>query len=1351
MTTPTHPLSELPEQRARIGDYQVLDVLGAGGMGVVYRAQHVATGSLAAVKTVRTATEMTLESLRREIQMLRELRHPGVVSILDHGVMEGMPWYAMELLSGRTLRDDFASWHPGGAERSNGGSGSGGGGATTRQLGQVRDLAATQPGRGEDVSWLGDTVSVSTGVGLRGSGAGAGSGSDPGPGPGSFAPSGRASRLAAAPRVSLPRIAQLFRKICESLAYVHGQGIIHRDLSPSNVFLVRDQHPVLFDFGLAAQVSTASGRDVIEVGGLLRGTAHYMSPEQARGEIVDARSDLYSLGCILYEALAGRPPFLAESVMTVLMRHVEDPPLPPSMILAASGAPVLPAELEALVLSLLEKKPSARIGYAEDVAARLGEMLESLEARAVEESEAGAEANAGAGAASASAPSSSSASSALSGAATGSDSGRRALAERPRPYIYRPGLAGRTALIDQLDAVLLRHWQGTGCCAVLVGESGVGKTRLAGELATRARGYDVRVLVGECEPIGVDGELRAAPLHPLRPLLRLLAERCREGGPEATARLLGAAGGILAAYEPALAELAPPVVERVDPGAARFRVLAVLGDAIRELTRDAPVLLVIDDLQWADELTLALFSSLGPEQRGLLVLGTARAEEMTPEIESVLRSIDATLVEVPRLSAAGVGAMVRDMLALEDDVPALTELVAQRSEGNPWLVPEVVRAAVEDGALHRELGGRWQLRAQGDARLDGLPVPGAVQTLVDRRMAALSPAARQLAMTAAVLGRVCDAEALSATARLSAEEVRAQLVELIQRQVLHELGNGQLRFAHDRLREHAYTALPLLARRQLHRQAALALEARLGEGAALVPRLSELAMHWEQAAELPRAAHYLERGAEHALATAAFGEARSLLRRLLELPLVVESPRGARWDRWLGEACFALGDLPAAATYAQQSLDQLGHSLPSSAAGWAASIGAGVGKQLWRRAARGLRRERPPEALSEDRTAGSEAGRLADAALAAARMTSFYFFNNDSLGLMGASLQAINLAERAGGQVPVAEIYAQLGYIAGIAKLGAVSRGYFARAHATALATRDASGRTWAHFCEAAASIGAGRWQQARESGRAGLAIAEALRNPQDVEVAHTILGHCDFATGDYQAALASAQRLHDSAQARQNPQHEAWGLYTQGRAALYLGQLDEALDQFRFALRLLESISDKASLILCGGMQACALARSGQLEEARAVADATTARIGGRAPPVFTISEGLVCTAEAYLELWRRGDGGAAEAAQRAIGNVKKLAKIFAIAAPAAAWLGGLAHSLAGRTWRARRQLARALAQATALTMPYDQAMARHGLSMLGGDDAEAHASEAQLLFKRLGCAWHLKSFCGVMSLPVD
>lgn len=1279
--------SEAPQ---RLGDYQIVDVLGAGGMGLVYRARHLLSEREVAIKTVRVATESMLESIRREIQMLRELRHPGVISVLEHGVEGATPWYAMELLRGRTLRDELDMWSP--VRRHD---------ATTRDPARevtalaggvvTRDLGApAQPDRGDPLArtWTGSDLS--SGIDVQ-----------------------EADERCGAEPEALPGVLRLFRKICLALAYVHGQGILHRDLSPSNVFLLEDGaevQPVLFDFGLAGQFRTASGRDVLEVGGLLRGTAHYMAPEQARGEVVDARADVYSLGCMLYEALTGRPPFLAESPLAVLLRHCEDLAPAPSVL-----APQVPRALDSLVLHMLDKRPRDRIGYAEDVAAELARIERSLDRSLEPEGGPRARTELSAG-------------------------------ERPRPYVYRPGLAGRQELVELLEELMFgaRQRDGRGGCVALVGEGGVGKTRLAGELATRARERDLTVLTGECEQVGVGEaeDLRAGPLAPLRPVLRAVAERCREGGALERERLLGASGGLLAAYEPALAELAPAVHDHVDPATARFRVLAVLGDTLRALVCDTPTLLVLDDLQWADELTLAVLSSLGQSVPGLWILTTVRAEEMSPALDGVLTALGAAVVQVPRLDAEAVGAMVKDMLALEDAAPALTSLVAGWSEGNPYFAAEYVRVAVEEGALHRDIGGRWQLRESEHASFSRLATPGSVQTLVARRLTLLSPLAREIALAAAVLGRALAAPALVATAGCEAEVARGAVVELLQRHVLVDAGDAGLRFLHARLRDHVYSAAEPAARRELHRRAAHWLElAPVGDAPSA--RWAELALHWEHCGELRKTADYLERAAEHALYAAAFGEARTLLRRLLELPLGVDAERSARWQRRLGEACFALGDLPAAASHAQQSLDQLGHSLPRSRAGWATSIGLGIGRQVASRLARSRRLPallRSSPRVSGRAPASGQDSPLVEAALASARMTSYYFFANEPLGLLGSSLQAVNLAERVAEGVPVAEIYAQLGYIARVARLSPVARGYFAKARATAKATRDRSGLAWAYFTEAACCVGNAELARAREVAHKGLAIAEALRNPQDVEVAHTILGHCDFAGGDYHAALEAARRLYDSAHARTNRQHEAWGLYTQARSELYLGRLEPALEGFAKAQSLLAGTSDRASQILCGGLGSLALLRVGRVAEARAQAEAVSGLIGARTPPVFTIAEGFVCTAETFLELWRRGEATSEASARRAISDVARLARLFAIARPAAAALAGLYHLHRGHGRRARLRLQQSLALARSLGLPYDEARAHAGLAAVPNLAASAkHAAAARGLYQRLGCAWHV------------
>lgn len=1193
------------KQPDQIGEYRIIDVLGRGGMGVVYRAQH-RDGSEAAVKTVRSAKESTLESIRREIQTLRELQHPAIVAIRDHGMAEGVPWYAMDLLHGRTLREYFRAWFP-----------------ETNVEATTKDLL--KPGRAVEqpvVTAPGDV-----------------------------------------PPWSFERVVTLFRAICEPLAYVHGQGVVHRDLSPVNVFLLAPDRPVLFDFGLAAQHRAGSARDMIEVGGMMRGTAHYMSPEQVRGEVVDARADIYALGCMLYEALTGRPPFIAEQALAVVMAHLEVEPQPPSVF--ATG---LPGGVDELVLRMLAKAPRDRLGYAHDVASALERL----------------------GAAPVAAP------------------------VVPRSYTYRPSLAGRTTEVEGFDKLLLRLGKGMGGAAVLIGESGAGKTRLAAEVATRASSMDIRVVTCECEPIG--DEVHGAPLHSLRPLLRAVADVWREASTERTLRLASA----LAAFEPSLAELAPPVDDYIDPVTMRFRVLAVLRDVLVELAREERVLLVIDDLQLADELTLAFLQSLRPKFLGeshVLVLATVRAEESTSSVEATLQAMDATRFEVNRLGRDSIGSLVRDMLALESDAPTLTDFISTRSSGNPLFAAEYVRSAVDEGLLHRNLEGRWQIGAGNE--YNKLPTPGSVQELIHRRLGGLPMRAREIAYAAAILGRTCAPVVLAEVADASPEVARAAIAELIKRHVLEELPDGDLRFVHDKLREQAYDELSEIARRRYHKRAAAALANRAAH--------AELAHHHEHAGDLERAIDELELAADQALASAAFGEARTLLRHLMALPVTVPPSRRARWNRQLGEACFALGDLAGCASHMQDSLGQLGHSLPRTKAGWTATVAAGIARQLWSRTLGRAPREVDPQ--------------IVEAALAASRMTSCFFFNDDSLGLVGAALAAANLAERAGREVPIAEIYSQLGYIAGLARLPRVANGYFAKSRATADATRDRVGFVRALATEAAFNIGIGAWDPARAGAARGLDIANDLRNPQEAEVAHTILGHVEFATGAYEASRRSAIRLYDSANARDNLQHRTWGIYTQARASLYLGDLDAAIRDFDAAMHLLESQSDHASQILCGGMLASALARAGDTTRARSHADATTERIGKRRAPVFTISEGYIGAADAYLELLRRGDASAAAPARASIANLSRLSRMFPIAAPSATTFAGTLALRTGSPRRAARLLRKGLALAERLHMPYDQAVAHAALAETGAADHDAtdHDAQARTLFRQLGCAWHL------------
>ncbi len=162
-------------------------------------------------------------------------------------------------------------------------------------------------------------------------------------------------------------------EVAAALAFAHRGGIVHRDVKPQNVMLSSDGHVKVADFGIATMMGASPSAGLTETGSVV-GTAAYLSPEQARGEQTDARSDLYSLGVVLYEMLAGRPPFQGDTPVAVAYQHVQDPPTPLGRI-----APDVPQALANITMRLLSKNPEDRYSRAEDLREHLQIIRERFE------------------------------------------------------------------------------------------------------------------------------------------------------------------------------------------------------------------------------------------------------------------------------------------------------------------------------------------------------------------------------------------------------------------------------------------------------------------------------------------------------------------------------------------------------------------------------------------------------------------------------------------------------------------------------------------------------------------------------------------------------------------------------------------------------------------------------------------------------------------------------------------------------------------------------------------------------------------------------------------------------------
>jgi DNA-binding SARP family transcriptional activator len=429
----------------------------------------------------------------------------------------------------------------------------------------------------------------------------------------------------------------------------------------------------------------------------------------------------------------------------------------------------------------------------------------------------------------------------------------------------RSTFVGRDAELAVLRARLSEALAGRGGVVLLAGEPGIGKTRLADELAGEARASGARVLVGRCWEAG--------------------------GAP---------------AYWPwvqALGEL--PVAAAPDSEGARFRLFEAVAAELHEKAAEQPAVLVLDDLHAADEPSLLLLRFVGRQLGAAPLLVVCAYRDVDPAVRDPLSSAVAELVREPsttHLALTGLAEHeVRDYVELATGVaPAgpLVRAIGAETEGNPLFVAELVRLLDAEGRV-----------AEPDAHL-GIP-PG-VRAVIGRRLARLSPRGREILGAAAVLGREFGLDALAGLEACGAGAMLDVLEEPIGERIVGEVPGapGRLRFGHALIRDTLYDELPAAGRLRLHDRAVAVLEAVYA--ADLEPHLTEIAHH--AAAAVPvgpsdRAVSYARRAAARAASQLAYEEAA----RLDELALTFASDEATRCELLLalGEAQARAGDTPA--------------------------------------------------------------------------------------------------------------------------------------------------------------------------------------------------------------------------------------------------------------------------------------------------------------------------------------------------------------------------------------------------------------------------------------------------------
>jgi len=578
-------------------------------------------------------------------------------------------------------------------------------------------------------------------------------------------------------------------------------------------------------------------------------------------------------------------------------------------------------------------------------------------------------------------------------------------------------LVGREDERAALAARLAAAAQGQGGMVLIAGEAGVGKTRLAQSVCHQAEGWGWLVLRGGCHDLG-----EAPPYQGWVEALRTLSAGA---GRRALARLprawLGEAALLLPELRHLYADLVPAAP--LPPRQRQEQLLQALEHFLAGLSQEGPALVLLEDLQWADDATLEALDTVIPRlrERPLLVLGTARAEEIGARLQECCRRLQEQGcwqdLLLARLSPEQTGQLVGAVLGWPVPAPLFVQRLHRQTEGNPLFVLEVLKGLFEEGLLARDRQGHWRISWEADPE-EAWPQPRGIRQVVRRRLERLDDRSRQLLALAAVAGSAFDAELLQQVSGWDEESFLEASDELLRRQLLFESG-PRVHFAHEQIRQIIYRGIGRTQRRDLHRRVGLALEQDTPQ------RVEELAFHFYRGQQPERALAYCMQAGERALAVYAssaalayFGQAISAAGRLKSAAarraVVRAHEQRAQLFEHMGQ-------------YEQAGAEYAAMLAAARAAGDAAAVARAIRCDGW---LRGYRQEKWEAGLREARRAYEVAAAAGDAAEQAAALRDIGAYEN-MRGAHQDSLQAhraaLTYARQAGDSSEEANI---LQYIA---------------------------------------------------------------------------------------------------------------------------------------------------------------------------------------------------------------------------------------------------------------------------------------------------------------------------------